>query len=144
MSVDIEGNLKDKYEGKVRQRSYGFDGEIKNEKILKVAAFAFGTPIYIGISLNLERRLSEHKKKLSDHMTTGEILDIKDEIKTDTDEESKHFAQRIASYLNKRSTVGSNSLFIKTVEVDNDVKFSELQEVEKFINRTFTPSLGLK
>ncbi len=144
MDAKVEGNLKKEYTGVLSQEEYNFGESIENDVLFKKAVFTFCNPIYVGVSMKLRRRLEEHYKQLNRRINVGDKKKQLEDVEPDTDGESEHFAQRISDIVNRLSTVDTNSLFIKTVEVNEDVKFSKLLEVEKFINRTFTPSYGRK
>lgn len=160
LDVEASGELGEKYSGKMGRKDFEFEKKYRrrsnrenfrfenifltDEQVSMVTA-TFAPPIYIGISRNLHNRLREHKRELETSLnsinknTNNEIPDFN----SDSASESSAFGERIARVLRDKNYIGTNSLFIKTVEFDN-IQKEELFDIEYFLNRTFTPIFGKK
>lgn len=119
-----------------------------DEELLQYATQNFCPPIYIGISNDLQKRLSTHFEKLRTILHTADANNEErdnlslEEVYYDTDVESEFFAKRIASVLRKVNHKRLSNFFIKTVEVEKTIGRAELLKVEKILNHTYTPLYG--
>ena len=148
VKVKVNGNLKEEYLGEAKRTYYdnNYDAKLDSD-LFEMASIAFCPPLYIGISINLGKRLNDHLRELEKIYFEKKALPKPVEIgQTDFDTivESKHFAQRFGFSILEMSQVTLSSVFIKTIELDNTYKWSELQKVEKYLNRTFIPIYGRK
>lgn len=147
VSINIKGSLKEQYKGNIRRtydESHYSDSPIDME-LCEFASLVFCPPLYIGISLNLKRRLSDHFDEL-EKVQTGKIslTAPKSLGRTDFDTivESSHFAQRMGFSLKEFNKINLDTLFIKTIELDKGYNRADLLKVEKYLNRTFVPMYG--
>ena len=149
VEVIIEGNLKEKYNGEVRNiyhdkdfKDTGVDFDLCN-----LASLAFSPPLYIGISINLNKRIKDHANELQKIYYDQIALSAPTSLqKTDFDTivESRHFAQRIGFTIKSFPSIDLNSLFIKTIELPSGYSWATLQSVERYLNRTYIPIYGRK
>ena len=149
LDVNLKGNLKEQYSGRIKNSYHSRDFSISSFDfdLCDYASTVFCPPIYIGISKNLNIRLATHIREL-EKIYTGKLKLSKPskvgQTDFDTIVESAHFAQRIGFTLVELNNIGIDSLFIKTIELDKSYTWSNLQKVEKYINRTFIPIYGRK
>jgi hypothetical protein len=140
----IRGILQDNYEGRLTAKPYTF-GTIQDHSLLVEAVSQFAPPVYIGISINLQKRIQTHVKMLNEFVYSRQRDEISDVSDTDVDseKESKYFAQRIGSIVrDSKDSIDINSFVIKIIKLDKNYSKSKLFEVEKFLNRTFIPYYG--
>ena len=149
LDVNLKGNLKELYAGKIKNSFYSkdFASTSFDFDLCEYASSVFCPPIYIGISKDLKKRLATHIREL-ENIYTGKVKLSKPskvgQTDFDTIIESSHFAQRIGFTLAELKNISIDSLFIKTIELDKTYTWSDLQKVEKYINRTFIPIYGRK
>ena len=149
VEVNIEGNLRERYNGEVKHTYY--DKDFKDSGVdfdlCNISSIAFSPPLYIGISINLNERLRTHADELQKIFYKKVALSPPTSLgKTDFDTivESGHFAQRIGFSITSFSTIDLNSLLIKTLELPAGYSWAKLQSVERYLNRTFIPIYGRK
>lgn len=103
------------------------------------------SPIYIGISINLRRRLKEHRTALDKRrafMANRPVVDQEDDI---ADVGVRNFAERVvdAGIADERLTV-----IVHPVEISTHVKMDEYQSllvsVESVLNQKIAPIFGKK
>jgi hypothetical protein len=149
VKVNINGNLKENYLGEI----YGsfdtkdFDTSILDHDLCEYASYAFCPPLYIGISGKLQTRLTQHYTELEKIYVGKKIIPPTTTIRhteLDTALESSHFAERIGYILNKLKNIKLDDIFVKTIELDSSYSWTDLQKVEKYLNRTFIPIYGRK
>jgi hypothetical protein len=149
VEVNIQGNLSELYVGDVKNTYYekDFKDNGVDHDLCSMASLAFSPPLYIGISKNLQKRLKDHSSELK-KIFFGQIpLNTPPPVgKTDFDTivESRHFAQRIGHTIKSFSNININSLLIKTIEMDSTYLWTDLQKVERYLNRTYIPIYGRK
>lgn len=140
----IRGTLQDNYEGRLTAKSYTF-GSIQDQSLLIEAVSQFAPPIYIGISINLQRRIITHVKMLNEFVYSSQearSYEVSD-TEIDSEKESQYFAQRIGSVIRKANpSIDINCFVIKIIKLDKNYSKKKLFEVEKFLNRTFIPYYG--
>lgn len=149
INVTIEGNLKENYKGEIKAiyEDKDFHSPSLDHDLCKIASLAFSPPLYIGISKDLQTRLKTHTSELEKIVNGSLPLPSPQALgKTDFDTilESSHFAQRIGHSINSFSSLTMNSLLIRTIEMPAGYTWQDLQKVEKYINRTYTPIYGRK
>jgi hypothetical protein len=142
----VKGNLQDNYEGRLTAKPYIFE-DIQDPALLIEAIRQFSPPVYVGIAINLQRRLRTHVKTLNEFVYSSqetETFELSD-LEVDSERESKYFACRVGSVIrNIKRDVDINSFLIKVIEMDESYSKAKLFEVEKFLNRTFIPYYGRK
>lgn len=149
LDVNLKGSLKEQYSGKIwnSYHSKDFSSTTFDFDLCEYASSVFCPPVYIGISKDLKARLATHIREL-EKIYTGKVKLSKPkkvgQTDFDTIIESSHFAQRIGFTLAELKSISIDSLFIKTVELDKTYAWSDLQKVEKYVNRTFIPIYGRK
>jgi hypothetical protein len=144
-STNVKGVFNENYEGKLtltkRVDTSNIDPPTKY--IIEELSKLINSPIYIGISDNLNRRLNQHYKDLTSFVYTGkknsEILDWDDKYE-DTEEESTYFGGRIGTILNENNIKAINILFVRIYELNVDRK--NLLSIEKFFNQCILPIYG--
>ena len=123
-------------------------------KSLSNAILMINSPLYIGISRNLNLRLTTHKKQLNKMIKNKKKYILTKEYAIDSDEESNTFANRLGKFWNDRSFSITNCLYvkyfcypvnevIKTAKQREDA-FIELQKLEYYLNSVFNPVFGRK
>jgi predicted GIY-YIG superfamily endonuclease len=115
----------------------------KTEEIIKDLTQHINSPIYIGISNNLNRRLAQHNKKLTSFLFDNTKISVStewDQKYEDTDDESAYFAERIGTVLKENKINAINVLFVRIYEFD--IERSNLLIIEKFFNQCLLPIYG--
>ncbi|VTR49125.1 hypothetical protein [Sphingobacterium thalpophilum] len=149
IKISVEGNLSEGYVGRAKatfNQKHFTDLSIDRE-LCKIASMAFSPPLYIGISSNLNKRLSQHAKELTDiYYDKVKLVNPSPVRKTEFDTiiESQHFAQRIGYSIKSFRSIQLGSLLIRTIEMPKEYTWQDLQGVEKYLNRIYTPLYGRK
>lgn len=149
VDINISGHLKELYKGEVKREYYDrdFSSPTIDHNLCEYASSVFCPPLYIGISKNLNKRLKTHfseLEKIYSGITPIPKPTTLGQTQFDTIVESSHFAQRIGFTFVDLKDLRLEDLFIKTIELDSSYSWSELQKVEKYLNRTFVPIYGRK
>ncbi|MFN7704056.1 MAG: hypothetical protein ACK5OS_05480 [Chryseotalea sp.] len=149
VTVKIEGVLQDKYHGEIQNiyNDKNFPSAGIDYDLCEVASLAFSPPLYIGISIDLRKRLIDHSSELT-KVLYGKLplpspLPI-GKTEFDTIYESAHFALRIGHTIVNYPTVDLASFKIKTLELPKSFTWQDLQRVERYMNRTYIPVYGRK
>ncbi len=143
--VQISGQLKPKYSGKIEHKQEISDGLLQRIKenpqrlfsirnLLQESAPMFASPLYVGKSNSIKHRVMQHInfiKKYKECATNPFIRLIDDEI----DMDEKSFAQRVVE-----RGIPSSRLFLvyQTTDTELDIQV----DVENIINRIYYPTLG--
>lgn len=149
IKINIKGNLNEEYDGNVKNifSSKNFASPTIDHALCELSSYIFCPPIYIGISKDLNKRLTEHTGELN-KIITGKIKPSSPlklgQTDFDTMYESKHFAQRVGFVLHSLNIFNINPIFIKTIELPLTYSWIQLQKVEKYLNRTYLPIYGRK
>lgn len=142
--ITAEAHLGEKYSGSVLR-----DGmEIRSPSVLasvfSTVSAVFSPPIYIGISVDIKKRLLRHRKAILDNLNvTAPSPAGSPVVSMDTNAESKNFGERIAGLLRSHSLLDLNHLYVKVI-YQPQLGPNHLKEVEFFANRTFCPICGRK
>lgn len=105
------------------------------------ALIFFQTPIYIGISTTLKKRINQHADVLRQIHTTGTYL-------SSSDEEDRRFGDRIINFINNKKS--NNEIFLKFMPSNFFIKVfyldaykkSQLEDLEYVLNRIIKPKFG--
>jgi asparagine synthetase B (glutamine-hydrolysing) len=143
--VQISGQLKPKYYGKIEHKQDITDGLIERIKenprrlfsirdLLQKSAPMFASPLYVGMSSSIKQRVMQHVnfiKKYKESTSNAFTRLSDDEI--DIDEKS--FAQRVVE-----RGIPSSRLFLvyQTTDTELDIQV----DVENILNRIYYPTLG--
>ena len=143
--VQISGQLKPKYSGKIDHKQDISDGLIQRVKdnpnrlfsirnLLQESAPMFASPLYIGMSSSIKLRVMQHMnfiKKYKESTNNPFIRLTDDEISA----EEKSFAQRVVE-----RGIPSSRLFLvyQTTDTELDIQV----DVENIVNRIYYPILG--
>ena len=150
VSVEIKGNLKEKYAGKVKRVSDEKDFENYNLDFLagRLSSLIFCPPMYIGISINLKKRLKSHIRELTNIYHAPNSIQVQPNIvgitEFDTILESQNFAKRMGFTIKSLDSITLNNLVIKTIEMPVGYSWNNLQRIEKYLNRSYVPIFGRK
>jgi hypothetical protein len=149
VGVQVTGHLKENYIGEVKHsyRASDYHNPGLDFDLCEIASLAFSPPLYIGISKDLKSRLAVHAKELQDiYFKKVKLMTPPPLGKTDFDTivESAHFAQRVGHSITSFNKITLNALVIRTIEMPNTYVWSDLQKVEKYLNRTYNPVYGRK
>jgi len=140
----VRGTLQDNYEGQLTAKPYTFE-ILQDQGLLIEAVRQFAPPIYIGISINLQKRIQSHIKMLNEFVYSRQkdLVSNVSDIEVDSEKESQYFAQRIGAVIrNSKDSIDLNSFTIKIIPLHKNYPKSKLFEVESFLNRTFIPYYG--
>ena len=150
--VSLTGKLKPPYEGKVESQVEITEGLVaricedpsrlhKLKEVLRTSIPIFASPIYIGVTKNLLKRLLQHQNLIKKFLDSKEFHDLNkpEFISEGVDEELKrdlNFAQEVT---NIRKLVISN-LEVWTFDLPIDEKI--LYDLENILNRINYPLCG--
>jgi hypothetical protein len=107
--------------------------------ITSTATTVFSPPLYIGLSNTILSRLRQHKSALEQFLRQPSRLTDPTEIATDP--EAASFAGRIAQLLLSNNLRSISPLFVKVI-YSPSLTEAELQAVEYFVNRVYSPICG--
>ena len=137
--VKLQGQLKPKFSGELTHEpsrsEFLVSRLIQNPErfrtisdILKTAAPWFTSPLYIGMAINLRRRLKEHKSK---------IIELRDNWTSDSSEylPDAGFANQVVA-----RNFDPTNLFVQIAEVPVDT--GEHNDIENILNRINYPIFG--
>lgn len=128
--------------GKMRRQPFTDNRDPEFSPAALAAAVVFCPSLYIGISIDIQRRLRTHYKLLIDFLAQQSALAVPESVETeDSDGESSAFAERIGSLLRDNNIGDPGRLFVKVVYVPG-ASLRELQQAEFFVNRAFVPLCG--
>lgn len=150
LEADIRGTLRLHYTGVLRKTRA--DLSRVDSALLRQSLLAFPMPLYIGISKKLRVRLTTHKQQLEQCLlepsnTSNRI----EEAKTDTEEESRSFGQRLGTFWREHNFFGTDNLYIRyilasdtpsTSSAGANKEFRRLQEAETVLNSLINPVFG--
>lgn len=144
LRVNAVGSLGEVYSGSLEKVPF----EAQEEEFLSGmtdSIAAFTTPLYIGISVNVLRRLTEHQRSFDSSFHGPPIGGLMGEgrVDSDTEEESNVFGVRLATSLREAGITHTSNIFLKVVYLPEAEK-RNLLCVEALLNRTFHPPLGRK
>lgn len=143
--VDLSGQLKAKYHGEITHEQEISDSLISRIydkpnrleaiiKILEESSPLFASPLYVGMSGNIQERLIQHTniiKKIKDSYRNARIYSSDDDLSI----EEKNFAQRVVE-----KEIPTNRLFV-AFQITSDVEDVHV-DIENIINRLYYPILG--
>jgi hypothetical protein len=148
----LTGALKPQYEGKLEHKpsisQSLIDRIVENperlatvKKILEVSAPDFASPLYIGMSNKLGKRLKTHKKLIEKYRSENLSENRQQElnyVKTKENKESydKSFALEVC-----RRNIPPSRLFVIINILDEDIEKNYL-DIENILNRIHYPLLG--
>jgi hypothetical protein len=138
----VEEGFNNVYQGDIGQENNNLNKRVGFSKMLNRCTKLMCPPIYIGISSNLRKRLSTHKRKLNQYLHSKKDFEYKKNVSPDTDEESANFALRVGSEIEKYDTIRPANLWVKVVESNGELDRKEVLRIEYFANRTFNPIYG--
>lgn len=140
--VTAQAPLGETLTGKVTRRPFTDSRDPEFSAVALAAAAVFCPPLYIGISVDIQRRLRTHYKFLTDFLAEPPTPAVMDTVENeDSDRESSVFAERIGSLLKVNNIGDPGRLFVKVIYVPG-ASFRELQQAEFFVNRAFVPLCG--
>ncbi len=106
---------------------------IKN--VLETSAPDFASPIYIGMSENLGRRLMHHRKLIGKFRDTLSDVALPQDSELQSDQRDQSFARQIAE-----RRINPQRLFVMIRQIDADSNQSV--DLENILNRIHHPLLG--
>ena len=143
--VEISGQLKPRYSGKIEHKQDVTEGLIQRIKenpqrlfsirdLLQESVPMFASPLYVGMSSSIKQRVMQHAnfiKKYKESASNPFIRLSDDEI----DMDEKSFAQRVVE-----RGIPSSRLFLvyQTTDTELDIQV----DVENIMNRIYYPTLG--
>jgi hypothetical protein len=145
LDVSVRANMRQRWSGVLRSETDAFGNPLSTA--LAAAFFAVAYPLYIGISVDLKKRLKTHKEQLELY---------KEQIPTfpwssspsDTDEESACFGSRLGEVFRRSRYFETEWLYVKYVSIDLDdgrgreEVMSDLRAAETTCNTLFHPVFG--
>lgn len=145
LDVSVRANMRQRWNGKLLSDTDAF-GQGQSTA-LAAAFFAVAYPLYIGISVDLRKRLKTHKEQLELY---------KDQIPTfswssppsDTDDESACFGSRVGEVFRRAHYFETEWLYVKYISTNLDdgrsreEVMSDLRAAETTCNTLFHPVFG--
>jgi hypothetical protein len=155
LNLVATGTLGETYNGQLNRAAAFASRSPEFAAMIASASTIFCPPLYIGISLNIHKRLKSHRDALQLALSGGtpsiaalttttpsSPTSSEDSIE-DTDQESSLFGERLGRLLREQNISDINNLFIKVIYQDAYDR-KELLHSEAFVNRTFLPLYGRK
>ncbi len=141
MRVSLKGHLGEHYEGTAKSRSIATPTPLT--QLLADATLAFSPPIYIGISSHLRTRLQQHISALERVLYSSESSVERPDtaFDLDTNDESRHFGERIGKLMLQAGMVSLDALVIRLLYGDSYSR-DQIVAAEYFLNRVYTPLSG--
>jgi len=161
LHASVRGNIRLEYRGDLTKHIPNTIvlEDIIDESLFSDLYFAVGYPLYIGISNNLNSRLSTHKTCFEESLFKKRSLSTRSSIDSiiveeDSDDESSQFGTRLANIWTP--TMRTDILYVKYLILDkcrncqdqcyaknclNDIK-SRLRAAETYANSLFNPVFG--
>ncbi|OUR79628.1 hypothetical protein A9Q83_04320 [Alphaproteobacteria bacterium 46_93_T64] len=143
--VAVKGALKPQYEGSLKhvsQISTSLAERLaaaperfrKIKEVVEASAPEFTSPLYIGMSSNLRRRLSNHRRLIEKYRLRNDMTSSLD-LKEENASRDKNFAMQVV-----RRKMAPTRLFVVTHVIECDEQ--EYKDVENILNRINYPLLG--
>lgn len=149
LDFTVKGNLGEQFQGSAARIPFTQNWTPDYVDAVLSATTVFCPPLYIGISVDIRRRLKKHYNTLTDVLQRPSVPQAAptftglDEANIDTDFESNVFGERIASLLKKNNIGDAAQLFVKILYVPGATK-RDLERAEFFVNRAFVPLCGVR
>jgi hypothetical protein len=152
LEFEVKGNLGEHFQGSAKRIPYMKERTPDYVSAVLSATTVFCPPLYIGISIDIKRRLKTHYETLIDFLqrpsstpspSVSQTRVQSDESETDTDIESNVFGERIGSILKRNNVFDPEQLFVKILYVPGATK-RDLEKAELFVNRSFVPLCGIR
>jgi len=140
--VELEGDLMPSYQGDINFIEH-LDADMlgrfvddPNElevlgELISLTSPAFASPLYIGMSSNLRKRINQHKK----------LIQKNDEQNTSSFTKNSEGPQSFANEISRRS-IDFTRLFVQILEMDREVQY--VRDLEYMLNRISYPIFGKK
>ncbi|TYO98083.1 hypothetical protein EDC39_10820 [Geothermobacter ehrlichii] len=157
IQAEVKSTLRLKYQGELKKQIGNINtNSLDDVTLFSDSIFSVNYPLYIGISTNLNKRLTTHKRQFEKQL--GKLNpDLSTEIPADSDVESEYFGLRLAKIWPKK--LSTDCLFVKfTIPrkcIDNCISRSinchqecikkvteDLLYCETFLNTIFNPVFG--
>ena len=140
--IRARGPLRERYEGGMVIQDILPPAGLRSADLAE-AVLAFSPPVYIGMSKNINARLSQHKSKLEEIVYGGSLSDLAlSTAEPDSDEESAVFASRFGSYI-RSNRINLKSLYVKAVTTPELSRLA-IRNAETYLNSTFSPPYGVR
>jgi predicted GIY-YIG superfamily endonuclease len=149
LNAEVKGVFNEQYKGEVRlSDKYKNITSVNNLKgnLLYDLSESISSPIYIGISENLHKRLNKHKAQMETALFSKYPPDdlIRIEASSlDTDKESAYMAGRICSALRELEVEDINILYAR-INILPGVGSKDLKIIERYFNECYMPVFGRK
>ena len=142
---DIKSDWSEKFKKEIREESFTKE----SKKAFQFSALLFSSPIYIGKSKDLAKRISCHFEKLNEKISLRySQLDDVNEDEQDDSNKSEVFATRICKLVrdeDKKNPWDMNNFIVRVIVFNNEeINDEKVTKIEKVLNRIFKPAIGIK
>lgn len=142
----LEGNIRLQYEGTITKRIQKI--EPSNLELFRSMFLLVPYPLYVGISMNLSKRLRSHISELEKRISTEIREKLNEKPTQDHLSESENFGIRLSEIFNNAGVTALDCLFVRLHEYENTGNYdrdeikTQLMEVEHLANSLFNPVFG--
>lgn len=153
LEVKVKSNIRFHYEGIINKKTNEKSFDSTFWENLRRFQGLMEYPLYVGISSDLRKRLTTHKKYFLSNITERIESNFQETVGTynpsenfDSEEESKCFGQRLSNFFLKKGLFTYENLYIKYHTFHNskdlDTTRAQLREIETLINSNYNPIFG--
>ena len=163
VQATMKGTLRFEYSGELQKKHSKTPPDLSC--LFSDALVAFPYPLYIGMSMQLSKRLYAHRRQLESWLSTYDDDGLRSQgdsgepgFSRDSEAESKYFGQRLAAFWYQQGRRTIDELYVRcVVPVEcrerphcqencdpscKDARRKELLAIERFLNTTFNPVFG--
>lgn len=153
-SIDLLGKTNfSTYSGNLQHENMNDIDKVKavinndiSRKNLIIATSIFSPALYIGISKNLNSRINQHFKIITDIYNKISVEDFYSKLDETEQDAAKNFGERITDFFKKNDpqNYSLSDFCVKIFYMDSikDTERDKLEGIEYILNRTYKPKFG--
>ena len=145
--VSVQGPLKPTYRGEVPHVPSISESLVKRitlepkrlsvlADVLKTSIPIFASPIYIGMARSLRKRLSQHKKLISELLENSSLRELAPDARIETQQDHSFAYEAIVI---RRLNPNNLSVYVRSMDIE---KSPYILDVENVLNRLYYPLCG--
>ena len=153
-TIDLYGTTNfSAYSGKLRHENLDDNSKVKSvvnnevaRKNLIIATSIFSPALYIGISKNLNSRIDQHYKIITNIYNKISVEDLYNKIENAEQDQARNFGERITDFFKKNEpkNYSLSDFCVKIFYMDSidESEREQLEGIEYILNRTYKPKFG--